>query len=574
MKKYFFVFIFFVLGPAMVLAQQVDLRKDDQRFFKGQPFLALGGFTVVAQQERLPKDYQKLVELFSDWREFESPPLLNGAPNYTTDRFKEDRKAFRVLQKRLNKINIDRWPVPQQTDWHIVQAEMNGYDFNYRVLKPWERDPAFYQTIWTYKSDVPAHEGPTNHAVLELWTYRFPLTQDEQRRLAKELRVVPPLLEQAKENLTGNARDLWVAGTENLRQQEKKLAGLSKKLNQHHPDNLLPDLVGALARAKQSTRLFVGWLDAQAVYKNGPSGIGKENYTWYQQNVHLIPLSWEEEVSLLKRELDRAWSSLVLEEQKNRGLPPMVAASSAEEFDAMAEEGVQRLMRFLDEKEIMLIKPNMEPALREHMGQFVPEDQRNFFSIGMHYDPVPLYSHFYHWFDLAQMRDEPHSSPIRREPLLYNIFDSKSEGIATGVEEFFMHAGLYEDSPRSKEIVWIMLAQRAARGLGSLYAHANMMTMEEAGRVHVKWTPRGWMEREPHLLRFEQHLYLRQPGYGTCYVTGKYLIEGLMTEYAKQKEAAGEPFIMKDFFEEFNDAGNIPVELIRREMIGKEKGIN
>ena len=558
----------------MVLAQQVDLRKDDQRFFKGQPFLALGGFTVVAQQERLPKDYQKLVELFSDWREFESPPLLNGAPNYTTDRFKEDRKAFRVLQKRLNKINIDRWPVPQQTDWHIVQAEMNGYDFNYRVLKPWERDPAFYQTIWTYKSDVPAHEGPTNHAVLELWTYRFPLTQDEQRRLAKELRVIPPLLEQAKENLTGNARDLWVAGTENLRQQEKKLAGLSKKLNQHHPDNLLPDLVGALARAKQSTRLFVGWLDAQAVYKNGPSGIGKENYTWYQQNVHLIPLSWEEEVSLLKRELDRAWSSLVLEEQKNRGLPPMVAANSAEEFDAMAEEGVQRLMRFLDEKEIMLIKPNMEPALREHMGQFVPEDQRNFFSIGMHYDPVPLYSHFYHWFDLAQMRDEPHSSPIRREPLLYNIFDSKSEGIATGVEEFFMHAGLYEDSPRSKEIVWIMLAQRAARGLGSLYAHANMMTMEEAGRVHVKWTPRGWMEREPHLLRFEQHLYLRQPGYGTCYVTGKYLIEGLMTEYAKQKEAAGEPFIMKDFFEEFNDAGNIPVELIRREMIGKEKGIN
>ena len=574
MKKYFFVFILFVLGSAAVVAQQVDLRKDDQRFFKGQPFLALGGFTVVAQQERLPKDYQKLVELFSDWREFESPPLLNGAPNYTTDRFKEDRKAFRVLQKRLNKINIDRWPVPQQTDWHIVQAEMNGYDFNYRVLKPWERDPAFYQTIWTYKSDVPAHEGPTNHAVLELWTYRFPLTQDEQRRLAKELRVIPPLLEQAKENLTGNARDLWVAGTENLRQQEKKLAGLSKKLNQHHPDNLLPDLVGALARAKQSTRLFVGWLDAQAVYKNGPSGIGKENYTWYQQNVHLIPLSWEEEVSLLKRELDRAWSSLVLEEQKNRGLPPMVAANSAEEFDAMAEEGVQRLMRFLDEKEIMLIKPNMEPALREHMGQFVPEDQRNFFSIGMHYDPVPLYSHFYHWFDLAQMRDEPHSSPIRREPLLYNIFDSKSEGIATGVEEFFMHAGLYEDSPRSKEIVWIMLAQRAARGLGSLYAHANMMTMEEAGRVHVKWTPRGWMEREPHLLRFEQHLYLRQPGYGTCYVTGKYLIEGLMTEYAKQKEAAGEPFIMKDFFEEFNDAGNIPVELIRREMIGKEKGIN
>ena len=571
MKKYFFVFIFFVLGPAVALAQQADLRKDDQRFFKGQPAPLLGDPTAKTQQQKLPKDYHKLVELFNDWREFESPPLLDGAPDYTKERLKENRKVFRVLQKRLNKINVSRWPVPQQVDWHVVRAEMNGYDFNYRVLKPWERDPAFYQTIWTYKSDVPAHEGPTNHAVLELWTYSFPLTQNEQKRLAKELRVIPPLLEQARENLTGNARDLWVAGTENFRQQEKKLDGLSKKLDQHHPDSLLPDLVGALALAKQSTRLFVGWLDSQAVYKNGPSRIGKENYTWYQQNVHLIPLSWEEEVSLLKRELSRAWSSLVLEEQKNRDLPPMVAASSTEEFSIMAEEGVQRLMRFLDEKEIMPIKPNMEPALREHMGRFVPENQRNFFLIGMHYDPVPLYSHFYHWFDLAQMRDEPHSSPIRREPLLYNIFDSKSEGIATGVEEFFMHAGLYEDSPRSKEIVWIMLAQRAARGLGSLYAHANMMTMEEAGKVHVKWTPRGWMEREPHLLRFEQHLYLRQPGYGTCYITGKYLIERLMAERAEQLEAQGKSFVMKDFLKIFNDAGNIPVELVRWEITGNKE---
>ena len=142
-------------------------------------------------------------------------------------------------------------------------------------------------------------------------------------------------------------------------------------------------------------------------------------------------------------------------------------------------------------------------------------------------------------YDLAEVRDNPHKSSIRRGPLLYNIFDSKSEGIATGVEEMFMQLGLYQDSPRSKEIVWIMLAQRAARGLGSLYAHANMMTMEEAGNVHVKWTPRGWMEREPHLLRFEQHLYLRQPGYGTCYITGKYLIERLITEVSKKLETEG-----------------------------------
>jgi len=522
-------------------------------------------FGVSVAQDQPSSKYEDLVGLFHEWRSFESPPLLDGAPNYTRSRLNKDRGKFKSLQRKLNSFDISGWSKSEQIDWHIVRAEMNGYDFNYRVLKPWERDPAFYQTVWTYKSDVPAHEGPTNHATLELWTYTFPLGDKDAARLEKDLKVVSPLLKQARKNLVGNARDLWVAGTNNFYQQKSVFLDLQAKIPKNNPS-----LARALNDAIKATEDFIVWLESMAQYKNGPSGIGKENYTWYQKNVHLVPLTWEEEVELLKKELNRAWASLALEEQKNRGLPPLVAAKTPEEFDAMAEMGVQRMMVFLKEKEIMNIKPNMEPALREHMGSFVPEEKRNFFTIGMHYDPLPLYSHFYHWFDLAEMEDNPHSSPIRREALLYNIFDSKSEGIATGVEEIFMQAGIYEDSPRSKEIVWIMLAQRAARGLGSLYAHANTMTMEEAGVVHIKWTPRGWMDTEPHLLKFEQHLYLRQPGYGTCYITGKHLVENLMAKRIKQLESVGEDFVIKDFLEEFNSAGNIPVELVRWEITGEK----
>ncbi|SUZ49433.1 uncharacterized protein METZ01_LOCUS2287 [marine metagenome] len=533
--------------------------------------MILGSASMQAQQNPAPPaGYQELVQLFSDWREFEDPPLLNGAPDYTPERFAKDHQIFQGLEKRLNKIKIGDWPTSCQVDWHIVRAEMNGYDFNYRVLKPWVRDPAYYQTVWMDQSDVPAHEGPTNHATLEFWTYQFPISSDEENRLSKDLKVIPPLLKQARENLTGNARDLWIAGIENIKGQTRDLDRIAENIMSSNPQ---PELTAALKDAQKATVDFTGWLEKQAPDKTGPSGIGKENYTWYQQNVHLLPLTWEEEVQLLQRELDRAWSSLKLEEHRNRDLPPMKAANTPEEFARLTENGVQRFMNFLKEKEIMPIKPNMEPALREHMGEFVPEDKRNFFLIGMHYDPVPLYCHFIHWFDLAQIRDEPHESPIRRGPLLYNIFDSKNEGIATGVEEMFMHAGLYEDSPRSREIVWIMIAQRAARGLGSLYAHANEMTMAEAGQVHVKWTPRGWMKREPHLLQFEQHLYLRQPGYGTCYITGKYLIERLLTEWSEQLEEKGKPFVMKDFFQIFNDAGNIPVELVRWEMTGNNDGL-
>ena len=77
-----------------------------------------------------PHQYQALVDLFRDWREFEEPPRLNGAPDYTANRFDRDQKSFKELEERLNRIKIDDWPIPYQVDWHIVRAEMNGYDFN------------------------------------------------------------------------------------------------------------------------------------------------------------------------------------------------------------------------------------------------------------------------------------------------------------------------------------------------------------------------------------------------------------------------------------------------------------
>jgi uncharacterized protein (DUF885 family) len=133
-----------------------------------------------------------------------------------------------------------------------------------------------------------------------------------------------------------------------------------------------------------------------------------------------------------------------------------------------------------------------------------------------------------------------------------------------------MHAGLFDDNPRAREIVYIMLAQRAARGLGSLYAQANIFTMQEARNFHVAWTPRGWMREDLDLLGFEQHLYLRQPGYGTSYVTGKYLLERLVAERGKQLK---EDFSLLRFFRELDETGVIPVSLIRYQLTGKDDEI-
>ena len=511
--------------------------------------------------------YEDLVSLFKDWRTFETPPLLNGAPDYTAGTFEERWPRFLELQKNLRSIDTAGWSVENKIDWMIVWAEMNGYDFNHRVLKPWVRDPAYYKTVWSYKSDVPAHEGPTHHATLELWTYSFPLSAEERERLMEDLKVILPLNQQARKNLTGNAKELWIAGIRDIETQASVLEELKNERSLAQDTELLNLLDQTIA----STNDFVDWLKAESENKTGPSGIGKENYSWYMQHVHLVPLSWEDEVMILKRELARAWSSLKLEEHKNRNLPELLDANSPEAYDRMADEAASSLLNFLEQEEIVTVKPYWDPALREQLGEFIPREKRNFFRIGQHYDPRPLFSHFYHWFELARMENEPHPSEIRRGPLLYNIFDSRNEGVATAVEETFMQAGLYEDSPRSKEIVYIMIAQRAARGLGSLYAHANEMTMEEAGGIHSEYTPRGWMKTEKELLLFEQHLYLRQPGYGTSYITGKYLMEDAMAEYARMKEAQNTPFVLKDFFDSLNSIGNIPMSLGHWQMTGSDR---
>lgn len=520
-------------------------------------------------QQKQTNNYTALVSLFKDWRAFEKPPLLKGAPDYTAVSFQKRWAAFKILQSRLNRIDTTSLSLEQQVDWMLVWAEMNGYDFNHRVLKPWNRDPAFYKTIFTERSDVPAHEGPTHHAIIDLWKYKFPLSDADKNNLINQLKVIMPLNEQAKLNLTGNAKELWIAGISDIQSQKEDLKALLERPGVKK-DASLQNIIN---QSIVSTENLVKWLEAASYKKTGPSGIGKENYNWYAKNVHLVPFTWDDQVVLLKRELSRAWASLKLEEHRNRNLPMLTESNSVLEYDSLKERSVRSMIKFLDQQQLLTMKNYYEPVLSAHSGSFVPKAKRNFFLITMHYDPRPLFSHFYHWFELAQMDLEPHASEIRRAPLLYNIFDSRNEGMATAAEEVFMNAGLYDDDPRVREIVYILIAQRAARGLGSLYAHANEMTMEDAGKIHSEYTPRGWMKTEKELLKFEQHLYMRQPGYGTSYITGKILIDDAMAEYAREMELSGKTFSIRNFLDRMNEIGSVPPAIGALELTRNNIGI-
>ncbi|HEY3129577.1 MAG TPA: DUF885 family protein, partial [Acidobacteriota bacterium] len=326
-----------------------------------------------------------------------------------------------------------------------------------------------------------------------------------------------------------------------------------------------PDLQAGVQQAREATDAFATWLDSQAASKRAPSGVGIDNYNWYLKNVQLVPHTWQQEVTLMERELARAGVSLALEEQRNGRLPQQVPIASAAEYDRRFNSAVTEYMAFLKEHEIMTIRDYMDPALRARVGKFSP-GPREFFAEVDYRDPEVMRTHGYHWFDKGRMANEPHEDPIRRGALLYNIFNTRTEGHATGWEEMMTQAGMFDARPRTRELIYILLAERAARALGELRMHSNEFSLEQAAAFASANTPRGWLSLSGKLVRDEQHLYLQQPGYGTSYLIGKIEIEKLLAERRRQM---GENFSMKRFMDEFNAVGLVPASLLRWELTGQ-----
>ncbi|MDZ7367534.1 MAG: DUF885 domain-containing protein [candidate division KSB1 bacterium] len=530
-------------------------------------FILIAGCTQKSVPER-PTRYEDLTALFQAWRNFEKPPLVDDVHDYSANAMAAQHRELVAYQQRLAAIDTTGWPISQRIDYHLVKAEMNGLDFDHRVRKPWANNPAFYVMLFPDQSDTPGREGPVIHGAIDLWKYPFPLSATHAAELSRRLRAIPKMLEQAKGNLTGNGRDLWIAGIRSLKQQSDDLGALADKVV-----GSSQTLIDAIRSAREATDAFSAWLEQEAPNKNGPSGVGVENYNWYSQNVQLVPFTWQEEVTIMRRELARAHAALRLEEHRNRKLPPLEPIATAAEYDRRLNEAVTEYMAFLREQEVVSIRDYMDAALRERIGRFSPASngRRMFFAEVNYRDPVVMRTHGYHWFDLARMKHEPHASPIRRVPLLSNIFVSRAEGLATGVEEMMMHVGLFDKRPRARELIWVLLAQRAARALGGLHLHSNEWTMEQAVKFAAQWTPRGWLAEDSDLAWFEQHLYLQQPMYGSSYITGKIQIEQLLAERSRQ---LGEAFTLKRFMDELNAAGMIPVSLIRWEMTGEAVDLN
>ena len=495
---------------------------------------ALAAIAVVARVEAAEAPtaagYDGLVKLFEEWRAFEHPPLKDGAPDYTTETTFRRLRELAAWRDRLEAIDSSDWPLEAQVDKSLVRAEMNGFDFHARVLQPWARDPAYYMSVWAEQSDTPAHEGTVHHDIVELWTYEFPLSRDAEAKLARELAIIPPLLAQARGNLTGNAHDLWVTGAGTMRGQIAALDALTEKTTGNGRA-----LKNAIRKSREATVGLVEWLEAQAPSKTGPSGVGKENYSWSLKNVHLVPMNWDEEVDLLKRELARAHASLKLEEAREQRPARTAGDPDARGVPAPRQRGGEPLPRVPAEARSLSDARQHGPGaarkdrrIRAARDAKLLRDRDALRAAHALHPLLPLVGPRTH---ARRAASEP--DPSRSPPLQHLGLPRRGHGDGDGR----IHAAR---RPLRR------LSRGRARSSGSCSPSARredsrrstrrrtIFDLKQAKAFQVEWTPRGWMRPDLDLLGFEQQLYLRQPGYGTSYVTGKHLLDDLMRVRAHQ----------------------------------------
>jgi hypothetical protein len=520
--------------------------------------------------------HAELVRLFDDWRAFNHPAIVRGRPDYSARAMAAKATRLPQFRRRLAAIDTKAWSASERGDYRLVEAEMNGLDFFLRVLKPWARDPGFYQTVFAEMSDVPAHEGPSAEPNIDLHDFTYPLSAADDARLTELLGAVPALLSDARRNLAASqAHELWAYGDRAFNEQVEVLDKLEagtlvmNDLGGKRAATLAgasPALHAAVREARNATAEFARWIKAEAPRRTGPSGVGKANYNWYLQHVLLSPYDFDAQTVLLQRELDRSLASLRLEEGRNRAAPPIPEISDPAAYRKMAEARTDKLYRLLVDAGFIADRPYYRAALAAQTGDYTPPAERNFFTHVTALDPLPLTSHQTHWIELARLRHEPHPSPIRQRPPLFNIFEDRSEGWATAMEEILMQAGLYDDIPHGRELVWVMLANRAARGLASLRVQANEIGLDEAGKFHAAWTPRGWSDANSRLVGFEQLLYLRQPGYGPSYIVGKAELDHLLALESHRAEQQHRPFVNRDAFAAILASGIVPPAIIADEV--------
>ncbi len=483
-----------------------------------------------------------------------------------------ERVDLAAFEERWKRLEDPGAPVARQVDYRLMGSALARVRWELDVNRRFERDPTFYV-------------DQTLTPVLETLLPPPPFDEARAREIVHRLRNVAPILEEGKRNLRQAAPPFAKLAIQGLAGVRARLDAVARAVAPLLPSASRAELLPAATAAASALESFRGWLEERLATMTGTSAVGREAYEFFFAKVALYPFTPEQLLALSRQEWARSVAFETLERHRNQQVPPLPLASTSTEQARRTRDAEEAVRRFLLDHGLVTLPahlPHYEArpvpsylAALEPFGELddftgpsrldqdavrwfpPPSGNLGYFEDATARDSRPLIVHEGvpgHYMQLWLGWRSP--DPIRR-----HYYDSgANEGLGFYAEEMLLESGLFDDSPRTREIIGNFMRLRALRVEADVNLALGRFTLDQAADYLARMVPMN-----PATARNEAAFFATQPGQAVSYQAGKLQIVQLLAE-ARRRE--GDRFDLRAFHDFLWRNGNVPIDLQRLELFG------
>jgi len=546
--------------------------------------VCLAGFAAEARADGL----DDLAQEFWAWRAVQQPlshddiPRIerpvDWIPDWSHATVERRRQQLAAFEARWKALDSAQFAVPRHVDYRLVGSALARVRWELDITRGWRRNPTFYV-------------AQTLGGIFELLLPPPPFDATRDRQLLLRMRSIPATIEAAKQNLDEAIRPFAELGIAELKDVRARLATVSKELTPVLTPTTARDLTAATELATAALEGYRDWLQERLPSMAADTAVGREPYVWFLSNVALVPYLPEELLAMGRQEWERAATFETYEKNRNHGLPQLPIFPTVEAHLKKEAEDEEAVRRFLDEKRLLtvpswvkhyrnlLLPPYLAPLtsmgvtddltgpsrLGDDGVHYIrkPAADLPYFYLSMARDPRGIIVHEGvpgHYFQMVV--SWAHENPIRR-----HYYDSNSnEGIGFYAEEMMLQAGLFDDLPRSREIIYNFMRLRALRVEVDVRLATGEFSIAQAADYLARTVP---MDRATALE--EAAWFAAGPGQAITYQIGKLQIVRLL---ADARRAKGDAFDLRAFHDFVWKNGNVPLSLQRWELLGQRDDVD
>jgi Bacterial protein of unknown function (DUF885) len=532
---------------------------------------------------------QKLSSDFWEWRAAEQPfsfddiPRLDRpagwAPDWSPATVVRRRDELSVFENRWKALgqNLGDRSRGENVDYLLVGSAIARARWELDYVQGWQRNPWFYLDQALASVFVSLTQPP-------------PFDEARSAEIIRRIQAIPQIIADGEANLKDPAGPLAQLSIHQLSDIRPRLEEMDRELTPFLPAGSAGTLHLAVQAAISALEGYRAWLEQRLPSMSSNVAVGRDSYIFFLKHVALIPYRPEQLRAMGRQEWERAVAFEAYEKNRNAKLPELALAKDQAAQIAREKQQEQEIRDFLEANNILTVPAWVQhyrnlpfPTYLSPLAAFgvaddltgptrlkdgatsyikTPSPDRGYFDLSTARDPRGIIVHEGipgHYFQ--KVMSWTNEDPIRR-----HYYDSSAnEGIGFYSEEMMLQAGLFEDSPLTREIIYNFMRFRALRVEVEVRLSTGEFTIEQAADYFMKTVP---LDRATAME--DATFYASVPGVGISYQTGKLQIMKLLAE---ARLAQGDKFNLREFHDFVWKNGNVPIALLRYEYLGKTEEI-